>query len=197
MFSDISQKTTNDASPFVFTQILPGKSLDHALIRGSTADRAIQLALSLTAEERTKSRHYFEAQLKHPLDQNYSIGRDSGAEPAKNYGIYLRLPRGKVLQHGDYLITESKNAILSIQAKPEAVMTAIAPDSLTLLKATYHLGNRHVFLEVSLNYLRFSPDPVLKHMLEHMGLSVTEEISQFYPEAGVYLGQDSRSTHHH
>ena len=124
------------------------------------------LSLTLTADDRTRSRHYFETN--------------------EGQGIYLRLPRGTVLQHGDLLQSEDGQSLVRILAKPEPVMTVTAVSPLALLKAAYHLGNRHVSLEVTETYLRLSPDPVLKTMLEQMGLHVTEEIVPFQPEAGAY-----------
>jgi urease accessory protein len=76
-------------------------------------------------------------------------------------------------------------------AKPEPVLTATAQNPLDLLRAAYHLGNRHIPLEIAATHLRLSPDPVLKSMLEHLGMEVREEISPFYPEMGAY------GHHHH
>ncbi|OKH22810.1 urease accessory protein UreE [Hydrococcus rivularis NIES-593] len=121
--------------------------------------------LSLSAEERTRSRHRFET----PDGQS----------------LFLRLPRGTILQDGDLLKAET-GEIIKIAAKPEPVLTVTAQNPLDLLRAAYHLGNRHVPLEVAPNYLRLSPDPVLKDMLERMGVTAIEEIVPFQPEIGAY-----------
>ena len=130
----------------------------------------IDLTLPLTAEDRTRSRHHFQTET--------------------GEAVYLQLPRGTVLQHGDLLTTEANGteggAIVQIIAKPEPVMTATAHSLLELLRAAYHLGNRHVPLEVTETYLRLSPDPVLKAMLEQLGLHVSEAVLPFQPEAGAY-----------
>jgi urease accessory protein len=136
------------------------------------ATASVQHTLTLTAEERTRARHYFET--------------ESGQ------GIYLRLPRGTVLRHGDLLQPEDQSCLVRVVAKPEPVLVVTAKTPLDLLRAAYHLGNRHVPLEVTQNYLRLSPDPVLQSMLEQMGLQVTPAILPFEPESGAY-GQ----THHH
>jgi urease accessory protein len=94
--------------------------------------------------------------------------------------------RGKVLQDGDILLIEETAKIVRISAKPEPVLTAIASDFSLLLRSAYHLGNRHVPVEITTDWLRFQPDPVLKDMLEKMGLIVSEEIVPFHPEAGAY-----------
>jgi urease accessory protein len=134
--------------------------------RLSTACKPIAplFTLALTAEERTRSRYRFELQTQ---------------------AIFLRLPRGTVLQDGDRLQAET-GEIIQIAAKPEPVMTVRAETALDLLKAAYHLGNRHVPLEITPNYLRLSPDPVLKEMLERMKVIVVEEIATFVPEIGAY-----------
>ncbi|MFW6359207.1 MAG: urease accessory protein UreE [Chroococcales cyanobacterium] len=125
----------------------------------------VSFTLSLSAEERTRSRYRF----------------DSPTGKA----LFLRLPRGTILQHGDLLQSE-QGEILQILAKPEPVLTVTAKTPFELLRAAYHLGNRHVPLEITPDYLRLSPDSVLKRMLEQLGVTVTEEIAPFFPEIGAY-----------
>lgn len=122
--------------------------------------------LCLTAEERTRSRHRFQTQ----------AGQD----------VLLQLPRGTILQAGDILHAADGIAIAQVIAKSEPVLTVTATSELDLLRAAYHLGNRHVPLEITASYLRLSPDSVLQLMLEHLGLSVRKESLPFYPEAGAY-----------
>jgi urease accessory protein len=129
-------------------------------------DRPPDLILPLTAEERARSRYIF----------NAPDGRAIG----------LQLPRGTVLKEGDLLTTDDRSSIVAIAARSESVMTVTAKESLDLLRAAYHLGNRHVQLEVTTTYLRLSSDPVLKSMLIKLGLEVIEEIVPFYPEIGAY-----------
>ncbi len=126
----------------------------------------VSLSLSLTAEERTRSRYRFQADDKQM--------------------VCLRLPRGTVLQDGDILQDETNSISIKIIAKPEPVLTVTAQNHLDLIKAAYHLGNRHVQLEITPNYLRLSPDSVLHQMLEKLGLQVTEDILPFQPETGAY-----------
>jgi urease accessory protein len=127
--------------------------------------------LALTAEERTRSRHRFST--------------EDGEE------IFLRLPRGTVLKDSDILVDENQSSFIRIIAKPEPVVTAVAPTPLLLLRAAYHLGNRHVPVEVTPNYLRLSPDAVLQAMLTQLGLEIQAEIAPFQPELGAY------GNHHH
>jgi urease accessory protein len=99
---------------------------------------------------------------------------------------YLRLPRGTVLQQGDCIATEMGDSSAQIVAKSESVLTVTALHPEGLLKAAYHLGNRHVPLEITVTYLRLSPDPVLQKMLEQMDLEATAEVAPFFPELGAY-----------
>ena len=131
----------------------------------SPPDIAPHWILSLTAEERIRSRLHCQS--------------DEG------YPVYLQLPRGATLQEGDWL-TARTGQLLYIRAKPEAVLTVTAQFPLALLQAAYHLGNRHVPLEITAEYLRLSPDPVLKAMLECRGLRVKAEVVAFQPEIGAY-----------
>jgi urease accessory protein len=121
--------------------------------------------LSLTAEERQRSNHRFQT--------------------TAGEVVFLRLPRGTVLCSGDRLESET-GEVLQIQAKSEPVITVTAEDPLLLVKAAYHLGNRHVPLEVRVDLLRLSPDLVLAKMLARLGLNMKREIVPFYPETGAY-----------
>jgi urease accessory protein len=132
--------------------------------------QAIQV-LALTAWERTRSRHRFETK--------------------EGIVLHLQLPRGTVIHPGDVLSDQTGEHRVKIMAKPESVLTVVAPDPLLLLRAAYHLGNRHVPLEVTLDYLRLEPDPVLEKMLQQLGVTVTAEVAPFRPESGVY-----HHTHH-
>jgi urease accessory protein len=131
----------------------------------SNPDIAVNLTLALTAEERTRTRHRFET--------------EDGI-------VFLRLPRGSLLRDGDILVDETSGSLVRIVAKPEPVLTVLDSDHQNLLKAAYHLGNRHVPVEIAPSYLRLAPDPVLKVMLLQLGLDIKEEISPFYPEPGAY-----------
>lgn len=125
-----------------------------------------QYILSLTAEERTRSRHRFQTE--------------------EGEAVYLQLPRGSILRDRDLLTSETGEIFVRVQAKPEPVLTVTAADLLTLMRSAYHLGNRHVPLEITPNYLRLSPDPILYKMLIQLGVEVREEIAPFQPEIGAY-----------
>ena len=104
--------------------------------------------------------------------------------------VYLQLPRGTTLQDGDILAAETDDIFVRVAAKPEPVLTVTSTDMLNLLRAAYHLGNRHVSLEITPNYLRLAPDAVLEKMLHQLGLQVITEIAPFCPQGGAYSHGD-------
>ena len=109
--------------------------------------------------------------------------------------IGLFLERGKVLQTGDLLRAESGEVIRVISA-PEPVTTASCEDPLTFARICYHLGNRHVPLQVGNGWVRFQPDYVLEDLVKLYGLKVVHEEAPFEPENGAY-GEHSHGHHHH
>lgn len=129
--------------------------------------------LSLTASDRAKSRHRFTA--------------DDGTP------VYLNLPRGTLLRGGD-LLSDGDARIIRIVARPEPVVVVKAQSSFDLLRAAYHLGNRHVSLELAPDRLTLEPDPVLEALLHQLGgLDITTATLPFEPEAGAYRP----ATHNH
>ncbi|MDJ1170604.1 urease accessory protein UreE [Roseofilum sp. BLCC_M154] len=126
----------------------------------------IAFALPLTAWERTRSRY-------------------QGHTP-EGMRVELRLPRGTVLQDGDLLQTAIADIIVQVVAKPEPVLEVTSKTAIDLLRAAYHLGNRHIPVEITPDYLRLEVDGVLRTMLEQLGVEVTEKIAPFQPEPGAY-----------
>jgi urease accessory protein len=130
--------------------------------------------LSLPIEQRVRSR------LRVRLDD----GRDAG----------LFLERGTLLRGGDLLGNQDGLVIRVIAAK-ETVSTIHSDDPTLLARAAYHLGNRHVPLQVEAGWLRYQHDHVLDDMIRQMGLQVVVEQAPFEPEAGAY--QQATGGHHH
>jgi len=99
------------------------------------------------------------------------------------------LPRGSVLRGGDVLVAED-GSLIRVKAAPQPVLVVThCPDHGTpfdLLRAAYHLGNRHVPLELQPDRLLLEPDHVLADMLRAQHLIVTEASSAFEPEGGAY-----------
>ncbi len=116
----------------------------------------------------------------------------SGAEA----GIFLE--RGDHLQDGDKLAAENASAVVEILAAPEKLIEAIADSPLLFARAAYHLGNRHVPVQIlpseSGGKLRFQTDHVLAEMVRGLGCTVTESEAPFQPESGAY---GAHGGHHH
>ncbi|AQV93396.1 urease accessory protein UreE [Cupriavidus necator] len=106
---------------------------------------------------------------------------DNGDEAA------LFLPRGTVLRGGDLLVAED-GSFVEVQAAAEAVLEVRAEDPHALMRAAYHLGNRHTPVEIGRDYLRLEHDPVLADMLQRLGVRVERAELPFEPEAGAYGG---------
>lgn len=121
--------------------------------------------VELNFDTRQKSR--FRATLKD--------GTDIGAD----------LPRTGILRSGSFIATHDGD-ILRVDAKPERLMQVTAKTDFELLKAAYHLGNRHVPLMLTPYALYFEPDHVLAEMVEGLGLVVKEVEHMFEPESGAY-----------
>ncbi len=99
----------------------------------------------------------------------------------------LYLDRGIILRDGDLLKSDG-GLVLKIIAAQEAVYDVKAETPQALMCAAYHLGNRHVPLQVGDAWLRLEQDHVLKKMLIGLGMQVTEMLAPFEPEAGAYGG---------
>ncbi len=104
--------------------------------------------------------------------------------------VAVFIERGSVLRHGDCL-GDSTGEVISVEAAPERVSTVHANNNAQLARAAYHLGNRHVPLQVGSDWVRYLADHVLDGMCEQLGLEVRHEDEPFEPEAGAY------GHHHH
>lgn len=109
----------------------------------------------------------------------FLVQLDSGEEVA------VQLPRGKIIRGGEVLRAKSGERIL-VKAAEETVSTATTSDPLLFSRACYHLGNRHVPLQIEENRVRYQHDHVLDHMLLDLGLQVIKEQASFEPESGAY-----------
>jgi len=122
-------------------------------------------SVRLTIDQRARSR------LRVRLDD----GREAG----------LFMDRGHLLRGGD-LIGSEDGIVVRVIAAPERVSTVWSDDLTLLARAAYHLGNRHVALQIENDWLRYPHDHVLDAMLEGMGLHVDVNDAAFEPEGGAY-----------
>jgi urease accessory protein len=134
--------------------------------------------IELGWDERQKSR----------LDATDSLGR--------TLGIFL--PRGTALRGGDALVAED-GSVIHVLAAPQPVLVVQAcPEHgspFDLLRAAYHLGNRHVPLELQPERLLLEPDHVLAEMLRALHLIVSEAQAAFEPESGAYAADAGGHAH--
>jgi urease accessory protein len=128
---------------------------------------AATLRLVLPFQDRSRSR----------LRVTLSSGEEAG----------LFLERGSVLRGGDRLLSDD-GRIIEVVAAEESVSTVRSTDALQLARAAYHLGNRHVALQIGPGWLRYQQDHVLDEMVRGLALSVDAERAPFEPEGGAYGG---------
>lgn len=124
-----------------------------------------QARLVLPFEMRSRSRY------RAVLDSGEAVG--------------IVLPRGTVLRGGDR-VRASDGRIVEVVAQPEPLVEARCHDARELARTAYHLGNRHVAVEVGNGWLRLTPDHVLEAMLRGLGAEVVAVVAPFEPEAGAY-----------
>jgi len=125
------------------------------------------LGVTLTLDQRARSR------LRVRLDN----GREAG----------IFLARGDHLHDGDCLISEER-LIVQVKAARESVSTVLGRDPWLFARACYHLGNRHVALQIEPERLRYPHDHVLDELVRGLGLEVIVEDAPIEPERGAYSG---------
>ena len=125
---------------------------------------------------------------KSRFDTTDSLGR--------TLGVFL--PRGSVVRGGDVLVAEDGSLILVHAAAQQVLVVKHCSEHgspFDLLRAAYHLGNRHVQLELKADHLKLEPDHVLADMLRQMHLIVNEAQAAFEPESGAYAARGSADSH--
>ncbi len=105
--------------------------------------------------------------------------------------VALMLPRGEILRGGD-LVSASDGRVIEVLAQPEKLLHI---ESAQLAKLAYHLGNRHVPVQVGAGFLRIAADHVLEEMVKKLGATVGAVEAPFEPEGGAYAS--GGHSHHH
>ncbi len=118
---------------------------------------------------------------------------------ARQIGVFL--PRGTAVRGGDVLVAEDGSLIKVIAAKQPVLRITHCTEHGTpfdLIRAAYHLGNRHVPIELKPDHLKIEPDHVLADLLRSMHLIVASVEEAFEPENGAYApGAQAHSGHQH
>lgn len=140
-----------------------------------------------TAQANASATLDFDTRLKSRARIQLDDGREAG----------LALERGTLLRGGDLLSDDSGEMVVRIQAAPELVSIALCGDAHKLAVACYHLGNRHVPLQIEPGRVAYLHDHVLDEMLIGLGLIVGREQAPFEPVSGAYETASHHSHHHH
>ena len=122
-----------------------------------------------------------------PFDARQKSRFPAKTDNGREIGLFLS--RGQVLRSGTILTGQDAINVL-ISAAPEPVSVVRCENALLFARACYHLGNRHTPLQILTGQLRYLSDHVLDHMLEGLGLTVSQDILPFEPEAGAYHTHD-------
>lgn len=125
------------------------------------------------------------------IELDWDLRQKSRFEVTDSQGRLLGvfLPRGVVLRGGDVLVAED-GSLIRVLAAPQSVLRithcAQHGSPFDLMRAAYHLGNRHVPIEIKPDHLKIEPDHVLAEMLRAMHMTVNEVLEAFEPENGAY-----------
>ena len=140
----------------------------------TAAESASAVRLSLVHDERVRSR------LASMLPNGTAVA--------------IVLPRGTVVRGGSVLMGDD-GALAIIEAAPQPLVRATAGEPLQLLRAVYHLANRHVPVQLGIDHVLIERDPVLERMLISLGARVEHVELPFEPEAGAYAADEHGHDH--
>lgn len=167
---------TQDTLMPVFTQRLDAEQLSDEQGQQLTAQHAAGNYLSLNFDSRQRSR------LKAQTQAGNMVGID--------------LPRTETLKDSCVLADSSGNLMQVFAAEQALTRVTTQGDGFLLMKAAYHLGNRHVPLMITPSALFFEPDHVLSDMLKRLGVHVENVNAPFEPETGAYQSGHAHSHSH-
>lgn len=146
---------------------------------GGSVERLVG-EIDLAFEWRQKSR------LRTAIDRGTRAGVEVGFD----------LPRGTVLRDGDLIATDSGDT-LRVHAAPEELLHITAVSALALARIGYHLGNRHVPVQLGDGWIRLQYDHVLEGMVRGLGGVIELVDDSFDPEGGAYAGGGHSHAHSH
>ena len=149
----------------------------------------------ITLTQRLDHAHHVTTSVTLPIDVRVKSRARVTLNDGREAG--LMLPRGLLLRGGDMLATEDGSEVIEVIAAAEPVSVVHCADPFLLARACYHLGNRHVPLQIMPGELRYHHDHVLDDMLRPFGLEVTFASLPFEPEAGAYASDAHSHSHSH
>jgi urease accessory protein len=134
---------------------------------------------------------YLTLPLEHRIRSRLRTTLDNGMEAG------LLLERGTSLRAGD-LLRSDEGYVVEVRAAPETLSVVASDDPHKLARACYHLGNRHVQIQIEPDRIAYQHDHVLDGMLEGLGFTVSVAEAPFEPEPGAYGGSaDTAHGHVH
>jgi urease accessory protein len=160
----------------VFTQRLDAEQLSEEQRQQLDSQKAANDYLSLDFDTRQRSR------FKADTQSGNTVGVD--------------LPRTETLKSGCVLADTNSNLMQIFAANQSLTQVTTSGDGFLLMKAAYHLGNRHVPLMITPSVLFFEPDHVLSDMLVRLGVHVEDVNAPFEPETGAYQSGHAHSHDH-
>ena len=104
-----------------------------------------------------------------------------------NKELFLQLPREGIINDGDIFRTNQENIFIHVIAKEEKLFQISTSKSIDMLKVSYHLGNRHIAMEINDNYVFIKEDYVMRLLLEKLGAEIKLVHKKFFPEDGAFL----------
>ena len=159
-------------------------------MRSEESSHAPLLELTARAEGSEPAHARVTLDFQHRQRSRVRVTLDGAGEAA------IRLPRGEVLRGGDRLCSH-EGLIVEVCAADETLSHVSSADPFALARAAYHLGNRHVPVQVGQGWLRYQHDHVLDHMVQGLGLEVSCLSAPFEPESGAYAGHHHGHAHDH
>ncbi|MBA4740501.1 MAG: urease accessory protein UreE [Burkholderiales bacterium] len=135
----------------------------------------------------------FDVEISLPFDLRKKCRLKTVSADGEEVGIFLE--RGTILSDGDYLVSED-GRVVRVLAQDESLLHITQGSARSLAQLAYHIGNRHVSLEIDDDCLRIGYDEVLKDMVEGLGAKTQAVSAPFHPENGAYGGGHSHGSEH-
>ena len=144
--------------------------------------------------EKVKSSENVDGSVTLDLQQRVKSRLKTRSDSGDDIGIFTE--RGTILEDGD-LIRDLEGYVLEVVAASETLSSIYSDDPLLLARACYHLGNRHVELQIKNTSIHYRHDHVLDDMIKSFGLDVVIESLPFQPENGAYHSHADSHSHSH
>jgi len=144
--------------------------------------------------EKVESSENVDGSVTLDLQQRVKSRLKTRSDSGDDIGIFME--RGSILEQGD-LLRDVEGYTLKVIAASESLSSIYSDDPLLLARACYHLGNRHVELQIKKTSVHYRHDHVLDDMVRSLGLDVVVESQPFQPENGAYHSHSGSHSHEH